>query len=62
MALVPASQAEHIKLNTGNVFAIGFLSLLWVGGAMWVSDYLAHVDVPVISQLAVGAKYFLRTP
>lgn len=62
MALVPSSQAEHIKLNAGNVLAIGLLALLFNGSAMWISDYLSHVDIPVVSQLAVGAKYFLRTP
>lgn len=62
MALVPASQSEHIKINLGNIFAIGVLSLFWVGGAMWTADYLSTIDIPVVSQLAVGAKYFLRTP
>lgn len=60
--IIPSSQSEHIKINLGNVFAIGLLSLFWVGGTMWVADYLSTTDIPVFSQLAVGAKYFLRTP
>lgn len=60
MALIPASQADHIKINAGNVFAIGALSVLWVGSAHWISNFLARTDIPVVSQLAVGAQYFLH--
>ena len=53
-------QARHIELNAGNVFAIGFLSLLWWGGATWASNYLARTNIPIVSQVAVGAQNFLH--
>lgn len=62
MDILPRSQSEHIKLNIGNVLAVGALSVFWVGSAMWIADYVAHVNIPVVSQLGVGMKYFLRTP
>ena len=54
------SQARHIELNLGNVFAIGALSLLWFGFATWTSNYLARTEVPVLSQLAIGAQSYLH--
>lgn len=53
-------QARHIELNAGNVFSIGLLSLLWWGFATWASNVLARTNVPVVSQLAVGAQNFLH--
>lgn len=53
-------QARHIELNAGNVLAIGALSLLWWGFATWSSNIAARSNVPVISQLAVGAQNFLH--
>lgn len=53
-------QAQHIELNLGNIFAVGLLSLLWWGTATWTSNYLARLNVPVISPLAVGAQTFLK--
>lgn len=58
--LRPSYQARHIELNLGNVFAIGALSLLWWGFATWTSNYLARTEVPVISQLAIGAQSYLH--
>ncbi len=60
MALIPGSQAEHIKINLGNVLTIGILSVLWVGATGWISNLLAHTEVPVVSQLAIGAQYYLK--
>lgn len=57
---LPRSQANHIELNLGNVFAIGFLSLLFYGAATWTTNYLARKDIPVISQGAVGAQNYLH--
>jgi len=54
-------QARHIELNAGNIFAIGALSLLWWGAATWTSNVLARTNIPVISQLAVGAQNYLHT-
>ena len=61
-ALTPNAryQAHHIELNLGNVFAIGALSLLWWGVATWTSNVLARTNVPVVSQLAIGAQNFLH--
>lgn len=53
-------QARHIELNAGNVFAIGFLSVLFVGAAMWTSNVLARTNIPVVSHLAIGAQYYLH--
>jgi hypothetical protein len=53
-------QAQHIELNAGNVMAIGVLSLLWWGFATYTSNYLARMDVPVLSPLAIGAQNFLH--
>lgn len=53
-------QARHIELNAGNVLAIGALSLLWWGFATWTSNVLARQNIPVVSQLAVGAQNFLH--
>jgi hypothetical protein len=53
-------QAKHIELNLGNIFAIGALSLLWYGVATWTSNYLARTEVPVVSQLAIGAQTYLH--
>lgn len=53
-------QANHIELNLGNVFAIGFLSVLFTGAAMWTSNVLARKNIPGVSQLAVGAQNFLH--
>lgn len=58
--MLPSSQAEHIKINLGNVFTIGVLSVLWVGATGWVSNMLARTEVPVLSQLAIGAQYYLK--
>jgi hypothetical protein len=61
-ALTPNAhyQSRHIELNAGNIFAIGALSLLWWGFATWTSNVLARTDIPVISQVAVGAQNFLH--
>lgn len=53
-------QASHIELNAGNVLAVGVLSLLWWGFATWTSNYLARLDIPVVSPLALGAQNFLH--
>lgn len=58
--LTASYQARHIELNAGNVFAIGALSLLWWGFATWTSNVLARQNIPVVSQLAVGAQNFLH--
>lgn len=58
--IVPRSQADHIKINAGNVLTVGILSVLWVGGTGWISSWLAKTEVPVLSQLAVGAQYYLK--
>lgn len=54
-------QAKHIELNAGNILAIGALSLLWWGFATWTSNVLSRTDIPVISQLAVGAQAYLHS-
>lgn len=53
-------QARHIEINAGNIFAIGALSLLWWGFATWSSNVLSRTNVPVLSQVAVGAQNFLH--
>lgn len=53
-------QAQHIELNAGNVLAIGFLSILWWGFATYTSNYLARLNIPGVSPLAVGAQNFLH--
>ena len=53
-------QARHIEINLGNVLAIGALSLLWVGAASWLSNYLARQTWPGVSQLAIGAQNYLH--
>ena len=58
--IIPGSQAEHIKINLGNVLTIGLLSVLWVGAAGWTSNILARTEIPVLSQLDVGAQYYLK--
>ena len=55
-------QRTHIELNAGNVFAIMILGVIGTGAAMWTFDYLSHKNIPVLSHLAVGGKYWLRTP
>lgn len=60
MAVVPRSQQEHIRINLGNVLTVGILSVLWVGAVGWTSRMLAQTEVPVISQLAVGAQAYLK--
>ena len=57
---IPRGQQEHIKINAGNVLAVGILSVLWVGATGWVSSWLARTEIPVLSQLAVGAQYYLK--
>jgi hypothetical protein len=53
--------ARHIELNLGNVMAIGFLSLLFYGTTDWVTAYLARKDIPVLSQVSVGAQLYLHS-
>ena len=53
-------QARHIELNLGNIFAIGLLSLLFQGAAAWSSNWLARTEIPVASQLAIGAQTYLH--
>jgi len=53
-------QAHHIELNLGNVFAVGFLSLLFYGAATWGSNYFARKNVPIVSYLSVGAQNYLH--
>ncbi|MEM0142904.1 MAG: hypothetical protein QXL94_02985 [Candidatus Parvarchaeum sp.] len=60
--MIPESQKSHIQLNAGNVFAIMLLSVVGTGAAMWTFDYLSHTNIPILSQLAIGGKYWLRTP
>lgn len=60
VGVIPGSQAEHIKINLGNVLTIGLLSVLWVGAAGWTSNILARTNIPVVSHLAVGAQYYLK--
>lgn len=57
---MPTGQAHHIELNAGNVFAVGFLSVLFVAAAHWTSNVLARTNIPVVSHLAVGAQYVLH--
>ena len=57
---LPSGQAKHIELNMGNVFAIGFLSLLFYGAATWTSNYLARKNIPVVSQISIGAQNYLH--
>lgn len=57
---IPRGQANHIEINAGNVFAIGLVSLLWWGAATWASNLLARTELPVISQLAIGAQSYLH--
>ncbi len=54
------NQAEHIQLTVGNVFAIGFLSVLFVGAAQWTTAWMAHSNIPGIAHLGVGGQYFLH--
>lgn len=54
------SSGKHIELNAGNVLAIGALSLLWWGAATWGSNMIARTNIPVISQMAIGAQTFLH--
>jgi hypothetical protein len=54
------SSARHIELNAGNVLAIGALSLLWWGAATWGSNVLSRTNIPVLSQMAIGAQQFLH--
>jgi hypothetical protein len=51
---------KHIELTAGNVLAIGFLSLLFYGGATWGSKYLATRNIPFVSPLATGAQSYLH--
>lgn len=60
MPVIDSRQARHIELNAGNVFAIGMLSVLFVGAAMWTSNVLSRTNIPVVSHLAIGAQYFLH--
>jgi hypothetical protein len=60
MPLVPRGQAEHIKLNAGNVLAIGLLSVLWVGFADWSTAWLARTDIPFLAQLSAGGQAYLH--
>ena len=60
MPELASRQAKHIELNAGNVFAIGMLSVLFVGAAMWTSNVLARTNIPVVSHMAIGAQYFLH--
>lgn len=60
MAILAPGQANHIELNAGNVFAIGFLSILFVGAAQWTTNVLSRTNIPVVSHLAIGGQYFLH--
>lgn len=53
-------QARHIEINLGNVLAIGALSILFVGGASWISEYVARKTIPLVSQLGVGVQNYLH--
>ena len=54
------ASGRHIEINLGNVLTVGMLSLLWWGGATWVSNYLSRTNIPVVSQAAIGAQYYLK--
>ena len=51
---------QHIQLTVGNVFAIGFLSIIFNGAAAWLSAWAASSNIPGISHMGVGAQYFLH--
>lgn len=53
-------EAQHIDLTLGNILTIGILSLLFYGGTDWVTNWAARTELPLISQLAVGAQNFLH--
>lgn len=55
-----AASARHMELNLGNVFAVGFLSLLFFGFTDWTTAYLARKEIPVLSQVSVGAQLYLH--
>ena len=57
---ISPSSARHIPINLGNILTIGVLSLLWTGGAAWLSYMLAQADIPVVSPLAIGAQNYLH--
>ena len=58
--VIPASQAHHIELNAGNVFAVGLLAVLFVGTTLWATNALSRTEIPVLSQLAIGAQMFFH--
>lgn len=60
MAIVSSRQASHIELNLGNVFAVGLLSVLFVGAAYWTTNVAARSKVPVVKHLGAGGQYFLH--
>lgn len=62
MADVMEGERTHIPLNAGNVFAVTILAVIGIGVTEWVADWLSKTNIPVLSQLGIGAKYFLRTP
>lgn len=60
VGVLPNSQQDHIKINVGNVVTVGVLAVLWVGVAGWTSGWLSRTELPVVSQLAMGAQYWLK--
>jgi hypothetical protein len=46
---------EHIRFNLGNVLMIGAGSLLFYGGLVWGSKFLAPRNIPGVSSLSKGA-------
>lgn len=53
-------QSSHIELNLGNILVVTLLSVLGTGFVAWSSNYLARTEIPVVSQLAIGAQNYLH--
>jgi hypothetical protein len=60
LGIVPRSQAQHIQINAGNVLTVTLLAVLGVGVAGWASSWIARTEIPILSQLAVGAQVYLK--
>jgi hypothetical protein len=61
VGLLPSGQTDHIQLNVGNVLYVTLLAVLGVGFTGWVSSVLAQTEIPVVSHLAIGAQYYLKS-
>lgn len=51
--------ADRVRISMGNLLIVGTIAILAVGFTVWVLRWLANLQIPVLSHLAVGGQTFV---